>query len=792
MLRFFTLWLKLLLLLAVLGIATGAYLIYYYSQDLPDYSQLKEYHPPCVTRMYSSDGKLIEEYAREHRIFVPIDNVPKSLVEAFIAAEDKNFYDHSGIDIISIMRAAILNIANVINSRRVEGGSTITQQVVKNFLLSSERSIERKIKEAILSYMVSQTFTKDQILELYLNQIYLGKGAYGVAAAALAYFNKSVAELTINESSVLASLPKAPSKFNPERNYERAVARKNYVIGRMYDDGYITEAQAREAINQPIKLIKPDKIENINADYYAEVVRDEVINMFGEEYFYTAGLTIFTCIDSNLQKHAANALIYGIRKYDMKRGYRGPIKNIKITNWQHNLKTIHLPSGMREYELAIVLAISHQTVRIGLNNGKTGTLHLKDMLWTKNNLKSVNHILSVGDIIVVLNEGKTLFLRQIPKINGGIIVIEPSTGRVLAAEGGYDFSVSKFDRTTQAKRQPGSLIKPFVYLAALENGIKPNTLFDDAPIVISQGKGMPMWKPKNYENNFLGPITMRKGLEKSRNNVTVRVAQAAGLNKVTETIRRFGINDNPIKRYSIVLGAIETTLARMTTAYGTIANQGKKIIPHYIELIKDRKGNVLYKRDYTECVQCKSYISAENGDIFSPEIPKSLSHIITDDATSYQITSLMIGGIQRGTGQRAKQIPKIIAGKTGTTNESKDTWFIGFTPQIVVGTYIGYDNPRTLGKRATGASVALPVFVDFMTKGYKDIPSTDFEVPKSIDLASIDYDTGNPSSGPGAIIEAFKANSYTFIPKKINKQDSEDLYDPFEKIENYDSSKEIY
>jgi penicillin-binding protein 1A len=308
------------LLFGVIGFAVGGYIIYHYSRDLPDYTQLKQYHPPSITRMYSSDGKLIEEYAKEHRIFVPISAIPRSLREAFVAAEDKNFYHHSGIDIVSILRAAITNVSHIIKGRRVEGGSTITQQVVKNFLLTSERSLDRKIKEAILSYMISQVFSKDEILELYLNQIYLGKGAYGVASAALNYFNKSVEELTLNESAVLASLPKAPSKFNPERNYKRAFARKNYVLGRMFDEEYITEEQAREALEMPIKLAKFDKVQTLDADYYASKVREEVINMFGEEYFYTAGLTILTCVDSKMQEAAANALRFGIKKYDMKRG----------------------------------------------------------------------------------------------------------------------------------------------------------------------------------------------------------------------------------------------------------------------------------------------------------------------------------------------------------------------------------------------------------------------------------------------------------------------------------------
>ena len=438
------------LFFGTIGIAIAAYIIYHYSKDLPDYSQLKRYYPPSITRMYSADAKLIEEYAREHRIFVPISAVPRSLVEAFVAAEDKNFYSHEGIDIMSIIRAAINNVSRIINNRRVEGGSTITQQVVKNFLLTSERSLDRKIKEAILSYMVTQAFTKEETLELYLNQIYLGKGAYGVASAALNYFNKSVEELTLNESAVLASLPKAPSKYNPARDYERAFERKNYVIGRMYDDGYITEAEARAAIVEPIKLATFNKVQTLDADYYAEKVREEVIGMFGEEYFYTAGLTIITCVDSKMQEAAANALRFGIKKFDMLRGYRGPLKNISIINWNDELRRIDRPEGLRHYKLSIVLEVHDNEAKIGLQGGNITQLFLKDMKWTATNLASMHKLLKVGDVIVVEKVAGHYRLQQIPEVNGGIMVVEHKTGRVLAAEGGYDFGISKFDRTTQA------------------------------------------------------------------------------------------------------------------------------------------------------------------------------------------------------------------------------------------------------------------------------------------------------------------------------------------------------
>lgn len=779
-------------LLGMIGAAVLMYIIYHYTNDLPDYSQLKKYYPPSITRMYSADGKLIEEFAREHRIFVPINSVPKPLIQAFIAAEDKNFYSHEGIDIFSIFRAAITNISHIIHHRRPEGGSTITQQVVKTFLLSPERSFERKIKEAILSYRLSQVFTKDEILELYLNQIFLGKSAYGVASAALNYFNKSIEELTISECAVLASLPKAPSQYNPEKNYKRATERKNYVLGRMYDDGYITEEELKLAIAEPIKLAKFDKALTIDADFYAAKVRDEVIEMFGEEYFYTAGLTIMTCVDSKMQKAATNALRFGIKAYDMKRGYRGALQNISLTNWQETLKQIPKPYGLLHYKLAVVLDVQDTQGKIGLSDGSTNMIYLKDMSWTATNIKSVKRILKTGDVIAVEIIDKNYFLQQIPAINGGIMIIEHETGRVLAAEGGYDFSVSKFDRTTQAKRQPGSLIKPFVYMAALENGAKPNDIFDDAPIDVYQGPGLPIWRPKNDNGQFLGPITLRKGLEKSRNLITVRVGQFAGLGKVAALIRRFGITDSPKVVHSIVLGALETTLEKMTIAFGIIANGGKGVEPQFIELIKDRKGNVIYKRDYTECPECRGDTAQESaGEIQAPEIKKPDLPVIIDEATDYQMISLLMGSIQRGTGTGAKNLPYVIAGKTGTTNKAKDVWFVGFTPKIVVGTYIGFDNPKSLGNSAFGSVYALPVFVHFMTNGY-NFPSVDFPVPDSIRFESIDYDTGKPSQEPNAIVEAFKVSGYNPKVTPKNEEAHNEPVSPITNMEELEDSEEIY
>jgi penicillin-binding protein 1A len=758
MFRSVSLLLKAIFLSIAFAFLSASYIIYYYSRDLPDYNQLANYHPPALTRVYSADGKLIEEYAKERRIFVPISSIPRSLIEAFIAAEDKNFYEHPGVDIVGIVRAATSNVANVIQRKRMEGASTITQQVVKNFLLTSEQSLARKVKEAILSYMVSRVFTKDQILELYLNQIYLGKHSYGVATAAQSYFNKSVEELNLEESAFLAGLPKAPSAFNPERNYKRAKQRRDYVLIRMYEDGYISKQAMHDTLNTPITLKKRDQSDITAAPYYAEQVRKEVVQMFGSDLLYSGGLTIITSLNTNYQKYAEHALRDGLRNFDKKRGYRAPIANIQLEKWADNLKLIQEPEGLLEYKLAVVLEVKDEKAKIGLKDGSTAYIPLEEMKWARYSLTSAKTILKVGDVIVVeeLKAGRVYALRQIPDVNGAMIAMEPKTGRVLAMVGGYDFKNSQFDRGTQAQRQPGSTAKPFVYLAALESGLSPTTIFNDGPIELSQGPGMPTWRPKNYKGDFLGLITMREGLEKSRNLVTIRVAQQVGINKVAEVIKRFGINNNPPRYYSMVLGAVETTLDKLTNAYSILANGGKEISPHYIEVIKDRNGKVIYKRDLRDCDECANYSSDDS----MPPDPQDLPHkMITDPATAYQMCSLLNGAVQRGTGQAAKKLSPNLGGKTGTTNESKDAFFIGVSPDMVVGTFVGYDTPRTMGKFATGATISLPIFINFMGEILKTRELSPFPVPEGINLIKIDPKTGAPSESLNAIIEAFKTGT---------------------------------
>lgn len=781
MLKYFLIQLRCLLTTILLLVIILLVLVYYYSRNLPDYSQLTHYQPPSVTRIYSRDGKLIEEYALEHRVFVPITSIPKLLIEAFIAAEDKNFYNHSGVDVISIIRAVIANIPKLINNRRMEGGSTITQQVVKNFLLTNERSLNRKIKEAILSYTISKTFSKEQILELYLNQTFFGRRSYGVAAASQNYFNKSLDELNLPETALIAALPKAPATYDPEKNYQKSKERRDYVLTRMYEEGYITEEIKNESINSPIIINKRNLCNNVSADYYAEQVREEVIKLVGKKYFYTGGLTIVTPLDFKMQAAVNKALKKAIREYDKRYGFRGKITAIKLNDWVKNLNSVEKPNSMLEYKLAVVLAVYDQFAKIGLQDGTICKMPINNIKWAKLNLSSIKSILSPGDVVAIEILNKNCFLRQIPQVNGAMIVIDPNTGSVLATQGGYDFSSNKFDGVTQALRQPGSLVKTFVYLAALENGIQPNQIFDDAPISIPQGLGMSLWQPKNYKNDFLGPMTFRQGLEKSRNLVTVRVAQEIGLEKIASIIKRFGINDAPKLYYSMILGSFETTLEKMSIAYAIIANNGKKIKPQYIEFIKDRNGKIIYKRDNRICKSCIVNFDDTLADALPPQLLKEETEIITDEASNYQITSILTGVASRGTAAAINRLDKIVACKTGTTNNSKDTWLVCFTPRIVVGIRIGFDIPKDMGKTAMGSNIPMPAMMDFMEMAFKEIPSIPFKVPKSIKLIPINLDNGKLYSGLGSIVEAFKTNekeeSNIFNKTNVNEIDQDSLED---------------
>jgi len=801
--------------LSIVGLVIGAIMFTYYDKDLPDYSQLEKYDPATLTRLYAANGKLLAEYSTEKRIFVPLSAIPKSVIHAFLSAEDKNFYSHTGIDFTGLGRAVFNNIKNYGQGKSLVGGSTITQQVVKNFLLTSEKSIERKIKEAILAMRISRVYSKDKILELYLNEIYLGMGSYGVAAAAQNYFNKSLDELTVEEVALLATEPKAPADYNPKKNYDAAKRRRDWVIDRMNEDGYITAAEAKIAQDTPINLRSRDATDTAHADFFAEEVRRTLSDMYGADVLYGGGLVVKTTVNPELQKEADNALQKALIEYDRRRGYRGPISHIaSLKDWKNNLAVLlkeHAYQLLDGQKLAVVSSLDDNKVQVYFDDDKTGIIPFSLMKWTRRviadgkigpEVKNPSDVLKVGDVIILslltpeeekiiepkknssskkkadnkknsdLNEQKKIWsLGQVPEVNGAMVVLDPHTGRVLAMSGGYTYGGTEFNRATQAKRQPGSSFKPFVYMAGLESGFTPSDVFLDAPVEMSQGAGMSAWKPSNYHGDYLGPTTMRIGLEKSRNTMTVRIAQAMGLDKVLEIGKRFGIYDEPAPNFSIVLGATETTLMRLVNAYGMIANGGKKIIPSLIERIDDRHGKTIFRRDDRVCSECRvSDLSIIGPNISPPELA-DMREQVADPRIIYQITSMLQGVATRGTAARSNEIGKTVAGKTGTTNDSLDTWFVGFTPDLVAGVFVGYDKPRTLGKRETGASVALPAFIDFMKNALADVPNKPFKVPRGIQLVKVDLHTGLPLDGtepPDSKIieEAFVVGDPVFIPGK--------------------------
>lgn len=757
----------------IIGLMAIWLMYQHYSQDLPGFSKLENYKPPTVTRLYSEDGRLMEEYAVEKRLFLPMKNMPKMLVHAFLSAEDKNFYQHQGIDWRGLARAVVTNLQQLGDGRSPVGGSTITQQVIKNFLLSNEKTIERKMKEAILSFRVSKSFSKDQILELYLNQIYLGSGSYGVAAAALNYFNKSVDDLSLEEAAFLAALPKAPSTYNPRTHYDRAKERRDWVLSRMAEDGVITPAEARTAQAKPITLIKRDADEVAPAGFFAEEVRRELVQRFGNETVYQDGLYVQTTLNTKFQRAADRALRYGLEAYDKRHGYRGATATMKdINGWAEQLRNLPQQRHPRlpKQRLAVVISLGKSSAKIGFADGSTGTLDKEGVRWTN---KSISKALQVGDVVLVekLADAKPAkgkqkaaaaryLLTQTPRVNGALVVMENATGRVLAMSGGYQFGSSVFNRATQAKRQPGSAIKPFVYLAALEAGYRPNTIIMDEPIELSQGAGKPLWRPENYSGDYLGAVPMRVGLEKSRNTMTVKLAVSLGVEKALETSKRFHIYDEPQRMFSTVLGAQETTLMRMVTAYAELANGGKKVVPSLIERVDNRDGKVILKRDVRACTACRADADRTIPSTSPAPALNDNRVILADARTNFQLVNMLRGVVERGTAQRAKRLERPLGGKTGTTNDSRDAWFIGFSPEITVGVYIGYDTPRSLGKRESGSSVALPAFIKFFEIAQKDAPVTDFTPPEGIVMRPVYKYTGQvlPEGfeSEDIVMEAFK------------------------------------
>lgn len=763
------LWRSLMFLasLGFLGAIAGVLLIigvtYKYGQNLPDFSQLKDYRPPVVTRVHAGDGRFLAEFAQEKRIFVPINEIPDQVKNAFISAEDQNFYQHKGVDMTAVARAIVTNFVNRGSGKRLVGASTITQQVAKNFLLGNERSYERKIREAILAYRMEQALSKDRLLELYLNEIFLGARSYGVAAASLHYFNKPLDELTIAEAAYLAALPKAPNNYHPEKKRDAAIARRNWVIDRMVEEGYITASQADIAKASPLQTISRTETDIVNAPYFAEEVRRELIRKYGEDGLYRSGLSARTSLDPRLQHIAETALQKGLQDFDRKKGWRGPVQRTGTTaDWISTLRNLERPEGMLDHwELAMVLDAKAERVEIGLGDNLRRRLRANDIEWTS------PKPLRAGDIIMVEKESestdedktdKTAYtLRQVPLVQGALVALDPNTGRVLAMQGGWKYDKSEFNRVTQAWRQPGSAFKPFIYLAALDKGYTPSSIIVDGPIEFIDSAGN-VWRPENYSGEFYGPTPLRVGVEKSRNLMTIRLTQEIGIDTVVDYARKFGINDKMSPHLANALGSTETTLLRLTTAYGMIVNGGKRITPSFVDRVQDRFGKTIEQTDRRECTGCGPLVRWESQP--APAIPDNREQV-GDPRTAYQMVSILEGVVQRGTAKALIDLERPIAGKTGTTNDSKDVWFVGFTPDLVTGVFVGFDEPKNLGAKETGGSLAVPIFKEFMATALKDTPPVPFRIPQGVRMVQVNSHSGNPTypGDPNAIWEPYLAGT---------------------------------
>jgi penicillin-binding protein 1A len=767
-------------ILAIAGCGFVGVTIWYFGRDLPDYQQLAHYQPPITTRVHAGDGRLLAEYATERRVFVPIQAIPKQVINAFLSAEDKNFYSHHGIDPASILRAAVTDVGRLRANRRPVGASTITQQVAKNMLLTNEISIERKVKEILLATRIEAALPKDRILELYLNEIYLGAGAYGVAAAALTYFDKTLDELTLGEAALLAALPKAPNRYNPARVPQAAQARRDWVIDRMVEDGTATPAEAAQAEAQPLELHHRQEAEQVSAPYFAEEVRRQLLARYGERVLYGAGLSVRTSLDERLQAASDKALRDGLIAYERKfGGWRGPLARIDPRgDWAAHLAAVPVPGVVQDvgWRLAVVTRSDADGAAIGFANAATGHIPFSEMRWARpwhiNGSfgpypRSAADVVKPGDVVMVgpirasAPKGEAasaklsgaFTLCQVPEVSGALVAMDPHTGRVLAISGGFSFAISQFDRATQGYRQTGSAIKPFVFLTALDNGFTPSTLVSDAPISLPQGPGLPMWSPTNYTDRFRGPTPLRIGLEQSIDTLTVRLATMIGIEPIADTVESFGIMDHMPREYSMTLGAGLTTPLRLTAAYAMLVNGGKRITPTLIDRVQDRNGRTIFRADQRRCDGCNDVDWQKQP---MPVIPDTREQVADPDS-AYQMVTMMEGVVQRGTGTAVKAVGKPIAGKTGTTNDFHDAWFVGFTPDLAAGVYIGYDDPDSLGKDQTGGHVAAPIFRDFMIDALKDAPATDFRIPPGMRVYRVSAATGLPAgSGEPAIYEAYK------------------------------------
>lgn len=784
------------------------------SKDLPDYEVLSRYEPPVMTRVHAADGSLMAEYARERRLYLPIQAIPDRVKAAFISAEDKNFYSHSGVDFQGLARAVVVNVQNYGSGRRPVGASTITQQVAKNFLLSADQTIDRKLKEALLAFRIERAYSKDRILELYLNEIFFGLNSYGIAGASLTYFDKSVNELSIGEVAYLAGIIKAPNNYNPFRNVDRAVERRNYVIDRMLENGYIKQAEAAEAKALPLN-VKPRASGTylFAGEYFTEEVRRELINRYGDQALYDGGLSVRTSLDPSLQKQARDTLHRSLIEYDRVRGFRGPVKKIELGgDWGENLAKVEPLSDQPEWRLAVVLGSNAEGIDIGLrpnieasgavnSERTTASIPAETMKWalrydvqdesdpeTKSaKAKSIDEVIAPGDVIYtsVSEDGSIYKLEQVPRIEGAMVAMNPHTGRVLAMVGGFSYSSSEFNRATQAKRQPGSSFKPIVYAAALDNGYTPASVILDGPFSLDQGGDLGLWEPKNYAGGYAGPSTLRLGIEKSRNLMTVRLANDMGMKLIAEYAQRFGIYDNMLPVLSGALGAQETTVLRMASAYSIMANGGKAVKATMIDRIQDRYGRTVFRHDDRICPDCEA---AEWQNQEEPDLVDQREQVL-DPMTAYQITSMMEGVVQFGTAQAVKELERPIAGKTGTSNDEKDAWFVGYSTDMVVAVFMGFDQPKPMGKGQTGGELAAPAFVDFMKTAMLEKPVAEFLPPEGMTLLRINRKTGMKANGDGpeTIMEAFKpgtgpADVYSVIGLETVSAEAESMVRRAEKL----------
>jgi penicillin-binding protein 1A len=776
----------------LVGLATVAGLFWHFTHGLPDHKQLADYQPATVSRLYASDGRLLAEYAKEKRVFVPVAAMPKRVLQAFVAAEDQRFFTHPGIDIIGLTRAVVSNVTNP--GRRMEGASGITQQVAKNFLLNNQATLARKIREAILAFRIEETYSKDRILELYLNEIYLGSGNYGVATAALNYFDASLGQLTLSQIAYLAALPKAPNRYNIVKNEKEAYARRDYVLNRMRDDGYITAEEEKQAKAERLALKKRSTTEVVTADFFAEEVRRNLLSAYGEKGLYESGLTVMTTLDPAIQEISDLALREGLIAYDRRHGWRGPyakIADMKEGAWEEEFARIAQRRplfGPPTWQLAVVTKVEAQSATVaGLapssdGAGGEGTIPFAEMQWARQTLPDQRvggypgrpaAVVTVGDVVVVEKVEKpttgpqgtayrpdakpypprTYALRQVPNVNGGVVVMDPQTGRVLGMSGGWSYGMSQFNRAVQANRQPGSSFKPFVYLAAMDAGFTPSTIVDDAPFEYAPGYGQPVWRPSNYGGGFLGPLTVRNGLEKSRNLMTVRMAAQMGMKRVVAIAKEFGIMDNMGAYLPMSLGAGDTTLLRMTMAHAMLANGAREITPSLVDRVQDRNGKTVYRHEPRECIGC-----GEATGNSKPQPPQIVDkrRPFHDPASVYQVINMMLGVTTRGTAGQLAVLGRPIAGKTGTTNDSRDNWFIGSTPDYTIGIYVGFDEPRTLGEQETGGGTSAPVYERIARVIFKDKPPVPFRIPPGVRIVRVDHDSGLPSSGGNTVDEAFK------------------------------------